>query len=132
MSVSFNDFLTSAEVLLSNPDSTEIDFRNLISRSYYAVFHLSREIAASLPIPVDEKAYQKLGSHEKVIIKFEKNSNSHLRKLGELIKQRRDKRANADYDIHLDIKRYETAQHFFVIKGLLTKLEALKPVENSL
>lgn len=72
MSVSFNDFLTSAEVLLSNPDSTEIDFRNLISRSYYAVFHLSREIADSLPIPVDEKAYQKLGSHEKIIIKFEK------------------------------------------------------------
>jgi hypothetical protein len=47
-----------------------------------------------------------------------------------LIKQRKCKRANADYDIHLDIKRPETAEHFYAIKGLLTKLEALKSVEN--
>jgi uncharacterized protein (UPF0332 family) len=43
MSVSFEDFLKSAEVLLNNKDSEEIDFRNLISRSYYAVFHLAKE-----------------------------------------------------------------------------------------
>jgi uncharacterized protein (UPF0332 family) len=130
MSVSFTDFFTSAEILLNNPDSTEIDFRNLISRSYYAVFHLSREIAANFPIPIDEAAYQKLGSHEKVIIKFEKHADKRLQRLSTLIKQRKYKRATADYDIHLDIKRKETAQHFHAVKDLLTKLEALKPVEN--
>ncbi len=130
MSVSFNDFFTSAEILLNNPDSTEIDFRNLISRSYYAVFHLSRDIAATLPVPIDEKIYEKLGSHEKVIIKFEKHTEPHFQRLALLIRQRKSKRANADYDIHLHIKRAETAQHFHAVKGLLTKLEALKPVEN--
>ena len=130
MSVSFKDFYTSAEVLLNNPDSTEIDFRNLISRSYYAVFHLSREISANLPSPIIEETHRKLGSHEKVIIQFEKHADKHYQKLGYLIKQRKSNRAKADYDIDLDIKRLETAQHFYAVQGLLTKLEALKSVEN--
>ena len=130
MSVSFKDFFISAEVLLDNPDSTEIDFRNLISRSYYAVFHLSRELAANFPTTIDEAAYRKQGSHEQVIIKFEKHVDKRFQKLGLLIKQRKYKRAKADYDIHLDIKRLETAQHFYAVKGLLAKLEALKSVEN--
>jgi uncharacterized protein (UPF0332 family) len=130
MSVSFKDFYTSAEVLLNNPGSTEIDFRNLISRSYYAVFHLSKEIAANLPVPIAEAAYQKLGSHEKVIIKFEKHADKRFQSLSILIKQRKSNRANADYDINLDIKRLDTAQHFHAVKGLLAKLEALKSVEN--
>ena len=130
MSVSFKDFYTSAEVLLNNPDSTEIDFRNLISRSYYSVFHLSRELAANFPATIDEAAYRKLGSHEQVIIKFEKHVDKRFQKLGLLIKQRKYKRANADYDIYLDIKRLETAQHFYAVKGLLAKLEVLKAMEN--
>lgn len=130
MSVSHNDFYTAAEALLNNPNSTEIDFRNLISRSYYAVFHLSREISTDFAIPIDETAYRKLGSHEKVIIKFEKHSDKRFQALAILIKQRKTKRANADYDISLDIKRQETAQHFHAVKGLLAKLEALNPVEK--
>ena len=130
MSVSFKDFYTSAEILLNNPDSTEIDFRNLISRSYYAVFHLSREISSNFPVPKDEATYQKRGSHEEVIIKFEKHADKRFQSLSYLIKQRKFKRANADYDIDLDIKRLDTAQHFYAVQGLLAKLEALKSVEN--
>jgi uncharacterized protein (UPF0332 family) len=130
MSVLFKDFYTSAEVLLNNPDSTEIDFRNLISRSYYSVFHLSREVATNFATPIDEAVYRKLGSHEQVIIKFEKHADKGYQKLGYLIKQRKSKRANADYDINLDIKRLETAQHFHAVKDLLARLEKLRPVEN--
>ncbi|MCX7097687.1 MAG: hypothetical protein NTV43_07245 [Methylococcales bacterium] len=130
MSVSHSDFYTAAEALLNNSNSTEIDFRNLISRSYYAVFHLSREISANFATPIDEAAYQKLGSHEKVISKFEKHSDKRFQALAILIRQRKAKRTKADYDIHLDIKRQETAQHFHAVKGLLAKLEALKPVEK--
>lgn len=130
MSVLHNDFYTAAETLLNNPNSTEIDFRNLISRSYYAVFHLSREISTHFATPIDEAAYRNLGSHEKVISKFEKHADKHYQKLGYLIKQRKINRNKADYDIHLDIKRQETAQHFHAVKGLLAKLEALNPVEK--
>lgn len=129
MSVSFNDFFKSAEALLNNPNSTEIDFRNLISRSYYAVFLLSRDIAATFPIPIDEATYQQLGSHEKVFIKFERHTSTHLQRLGGFIRQRRNKRTKADYDIHLHINRAEAAQHFHEVKSLLAKLEALKNTE---
>lgn len=130
MSVSFKDFYASAEALLNNPDSMEIDFRNLISRSYYAVFHLSSEIAVHFPVPINGTDYRKLGSHEQVIIKFEKHTDKRFRTIGLLIRQRKYKRANADYDIHLDIKRLETAQHFYAVKSLLAKLEALTSMEN--
>jgi uncharacterized protein (UPF0332 family) len=130
MSVTFKDFFKSAEVLLNNPSSTEMDFRNLISRSYYAAFLFSREIAEPFPIPIDESMYQQMGSHEKGIIKFEKHQKCHLQRLGVLIRQCRNKRANADYDIHLHIKRAEAAQHFHLVKNLLAKLEALDPTEN--
>lgn len=78
MSVSFKDFFISAEVLLNNPDSTEIDFKNLISRSYYSIFHLSKEVAANFATLIDETDYRKLGSHEQVIIKFEKHADKRF------------------------------------------------------
>lgn len=124
MSVSYKDFLNSAEVLLTNPDSTEMDFRNLISRSYYAAFHLSREISADLPMPDG-----KLGSHEQVIRKFEQHTDKRFSKLAILIRQRKSMRATADYDLHLAIKRTEAAEHFLAVKHLLAKLELLAPQE---
>lgn len=123
MSVSYQDFLQSAEALLNNKESTEIDFRNLISRSYYAVFLLSREIAETLPNPIGDN-YDKLRSHEKVIIKFSKHDN--FARIGYLIKQRKLMREKADYENHLDIIREESAKHFFESKALISKLENLK------
>lgn len=125
MSVLFEDFLTSAEALL-NPDSNEMDFRNVISRSYYAAFHLSREVANNLEIPVSTDEYNKLRSHEKVIVKFEKSHDKSLQKLGYYLKKCKLKREKADYDIHLEIKRIETAQHFNEAKDLIKKLVPLK------
>lgn len=125
MSVSFNDFLTSANALL-NADSTEIDFRNVISRSYYAAFHLSREVANNLEIPVSTDEYNKLRSHEKVIIKFEKSKDKSLQRLGYYLKKCKLKREKADYDIYLEVKRVETAQHFNEAKDLIKKLVPLK------
>ena len=123
MSVSYEDFLNSAEDLLKDTASTEIDFRNLVSRSYYAVFLLAREKSKNLPVPpnVDMK---KLGSHERVIVKFEKHTK--LNRIGHLMVQLKLKRCVADYDIHLDIKKVESAQHFYHSKGLIAKLENLK------
>jgi hypothetical protein len=122
MSVAFNDFLESAEVLLNNPDSKEIDFRNLMSRSYYALLHLSREIAETLPLPNIEN--NKYGSHEKVIAQFEQYPKT--KKLAYFINQRKLARCKADYDIHEHILRFEAAQHFNATKDLIKKLEQLK------
>ncbi|RIZ71752.1 MAG: hypothetical protein D0530_02220 [Methylococcales bacterium] len=132
MSVSHRDFYNSAEVLLSNPDSTEMDFRNVISRSYFAVFQLSREIASKLPLTIDPVEYQKLDIHDKVIIRFEKNPDKRIQSVSYLIKQLRALGMTADYDTHLDIKRLESTQHFYAAQRLLSSLEGLLAAINSL
>jgi len=132
MSVSHRDFYNSAQVLLDNPDSTEIDFRNSISRSYYAVFQLSREIASKLPLPIHPDDYQKLDIHDKVIIRFEKHPDKRIQVVSYLIKQLRAQRMIADYDTNLDIKRIETTQHFYAVQRLLSSLEGLLAALNSL
>ena len=132
MSVSHRDFYNSAEVLLSNPDSTEMDFRNVISRSYFAVFQLSREIASKLPLTIDPVEYQKLDIHDKVIIRFEKNPDKRIQSVSYLIKQLRALGMTADYDTHLDIKRLESTQHFYAAQRLLSSLEGLLEAINSL
>ena len=132
MSVSHRDFYNSAEVLLSNPDSTEMDFRNVISRSYFAVFQLSREIASKLPLTIDPVEYQKLDIHVKVIIRFEKKPDKRIQSVSYLIKQLRALGMTADYDTHLDIKRLESTQHFYAAQRLLSSLEGLLAAINSL
>jgi uncharacterized protein (UPF0332 family) len=132
MSVVHRDFYNFAEVLLSNPYSTEMDFRNVISRSYYAVFQLSREIASKLPLPIDPAEYQKLDIHDKVIIRFEKNPDKRIQAVSYLIKQLRALRMNADYDTNLDIKRLETTQHFYAAQRLLSSLEGLLEAINAM
>ncbi len=132
MSVSHRDFYNSAEVLLSNPDSTEMDFRNVISRSYFAVFQLSREIASKLPLLIDPVEYQKLDIHDKVIIRFEKNPDKRIQSVSYLIKQIKALGMSADYDTNLDIKRIETTQHFYAVQRLLSSLEGLLAALNSL
>jgi hypothetical protein len=129
MSVAFSDFLESAEVLLNNQDSKEIDFRNLISRSYYALFLLSREKSETFPIPTDKYKYEKYmksGVHEKIIIKFEENADIYIKRLGYILRQRKIARCRADYDIHENIVRSESAKHFSDVKGAIKRLEQLK------
>ena len=112
MSVSYKDLYNFAVDSFDNPYSTEMDLRNVISRSYYAVFQLSREIASKLPLYIDPVEYQKLDIHDKVILRFEKNPDKRIQAVSYLIKQLRALRMSADYDTHLDIKRLETTQHF--------------------
>lgn len=128
MSVSFEDFLESASVLLQNKESKEIDFRNLISRSYYALFHLSQEKVneLNLPISIENDEYNKLGSHEQIFIKFQKHDNKYLRLLGEQMNRYKKARRKADYDIHEHIVRSEAFQHFHAVKDLIKKLQQLK------
>lgn len=130
MSVSFEDFLNSAKTLLDNPSSTEMDFRNLISRSYYSLFHLSKQQMKklNLPIPnsITSKEFDALGSHQKIFVKFEKHSDKEIRALGRMLYQRRDWRIKADYELSESITKYQAKQHFYAIEGLIEKLVLLK------
>ena len=54
------EFLNFAKKIISNTSNSEIDYRQVISRSYYCAFHQVSEKATSLGIPVN--AY-KGGTH---------------------------------------------------------------------
>lgn len=121
MSVSYQDFLDFAEIhIIDNQKGTEIEFRNSISRAYYAVYLLAKEIAEKLPAPNGVNMTQS-GSHEKVIAKFDKDPK--LKRIAYLIQQQKLKRCEADYDIHLTITHSETLSHFLSSKKLVDKLK---------
>ncbi|MFI3219292.1 MAG: hypothetical protein QX189_09250 [Methylococcales bacterium] len=125
MTVSSDDFLTSAEILLKNTDAQEIDFRNVISRSYYAVFHLAKE---KLTVLADIEIMEELdnnGSHNAIIGKFYRHDNRSIHAYGKIMKDLKKKRRIADYDIDKDILRKETAEHFNNAKHLIAKLKKL-------
>ena len=125
MSVAFDDFLKSAENLL-NKDSEEIDFRNLISRSYYALFHLAKEKSYCLPVPVSDEEYKNLGSHEKVFIKFSRHPNRSIKQQGEMMFKAKELRRKADYYLGEHIARNEAVEHLFAVRNLIKKLQQLK------
>lgn len=125
MTVLFEDFLISAEKLLKNNESKEIDFRNLISRSYYALFHLSKEIAKPLP-QVQDKNKKPLGSHEKIFIKFEKHTDGNLRQLGYKMTQLKKNRCKADYEINKTITLIDAKSHFKIVQETIKKLQQLQ------
>lgn len=123
MSVSYKDFLDFAEIhIIDNQKGTEIEFRNSISRAYYAVYLLAKEVAEKLPAPngID---MTKVGSHEKIIVKLDKNPK--LKRIAHLIQQQKLKRCEADYEINLTITHAETLSHFYASKGLISKLESI-------
>lgn len=124
MSIVFKDFLDSAEVLLKNQESKEIDFRNLISRSYYAMFHLSSEIAKTLPQP---KENIPKGSHEKIFHVFKSHKDETLQRLAEQMYTAKTQRRTADYYINDTVTRHKAAEHFFAIKGIIQRLEKYQP-----
>jgi uncharacterized protein (UPF0332 family) len=126
MSVSFEDFLQSAEILLNNKESKEIDYRNLISRSYYAVFHLGRQKAEILPLTISDEKYRNLASHQKVISKYENSRDVYLKALGRQMSLLKTKRCRADYDIHVTIERKEAEKHIFAVKEVIKKLQQLQ------
>jgi uncharacterized protein (UPF0332 family) len=120
MTVSYQQFFDSAEALvLKNQKGKEIDFRNSISRAYYALFLKAREIAEKLPNPPE-----KLKSHEKVIRQFELHQK--LKHFAPVITQRKLKRCNADYDTHLTISHADAENHYKSVKSLLEKLDKVK------
>ena len=47
------EFLNFAKKIISNTSNSEIDYRQVISRSYYCAFHQVSEKATSLGIPVN-------------------------------------------------------------------------------
>lgn len=75
----------------------EVERRVTASRTYYAAFHKCRPMAQRQGLFADTE-----GSHAQVIQALTRNRDSKLKSIGYRLRQCRDARARADYDINED------------------------------
>lgn len=75
----------------------EVERRVTASRSYYAVFHKCRPMAQAQGLFADVQ-----GSHAQVIEALTRGRNRKLKGIGYKLRQCRDVRARADYEIDED------------------------------
>lgn len=127
MSVNAEDFLLTAEQLLNN-GSHEIDYRNSISRAYYATFHALTPLSNHLP---RAQSYKAKGSHDEKISKLMHCSLAHpqakmLRAVGNEIQKRKAQRVKADYDIDRTIAKTDAEEQLRKAEYLLGQIAQLK------
>jgi uncharacterized protein (UPF0332 family) len=112
MSVKSEDFLLAAEQLLNN-GSHEIDYRNCMSRAYYASFHAIAPLSNQLPAAAN---YQTKGSHDEKISKLTRCSSN----------QPEAKTLKADYHIDDTIVKSDAEEQLLKVKFLLKQIANLK------
>jgi uncharacterized protein (UPF0332 family) len=98
MSVRPSDFLSLSEF---SQESTEIQKRNAISRSYYAAYHMAEKvrITRSLELPDIPRA----GLHKKLCVALQKSGDDTLASIGADLNRQRRTRHEADYAIEKTI-----------------------------
>lgn len=116
MTVSATDFLDSAKALLSG--GTDMGFRNAVSRSYYAAYHVALQFADQR-CP-DQSAHLSMGTHERLHERFKVcTSIQNGRSLAYMLKYMKDSRRKADYELRARLSQSEaetavkTAEKFF-------------------
>lgn len=99
------DFLETAKRILESENCSEADQRSAISRSYYAMYHKVLSILDNEPWTYDGK-----GCHASLITYLEKDSaneesidHRQLRRLSYQLKQSRDNRVIADYELGKEV-----------------------------
>jgi uncharacterized protein (UPF0332 family) len=118
------DFLPLAKQLASG--TTEAEWRTSVSRSYYAAFHVTRELLAALGfvVPRDDKAhhhlYMRLNNCGHISVKTA---------AGKLFALRR-RRNQADYDLSLSVNAKFASNEVPIAEVIIQTLDNLSPAER--
>jgi len=105
MTIAPRDLLQFASQLIN--DHSEVAQRAAASRTYYGAYHLAVQVASHHQIPLGQ-ASRNAGVHEKLIVALERCGGLpraievNVQVLGTILRQCRDLRTEADYDIHND------------------------------
>lgn len=127
MSVNAEDFLLAADQSF-NHASHEIDYRNSMSRAYYATFHALTPLSDHLPPAAN---YQPRGSHDEKISKLTRCPPTHpqaisLKAIGYEIQKRKAQRVRADYYINSAIAKSDAEEQLLKANYLLKQIAELK------
>ncbi len=127
MSVNAENFLQVAEHSLIHANH-EMDYRNSISRAYYATFHAVTPISLKLPPVANGNSNN---SHELIISTLTNCRPSHtraleLKSIGYQIQRLKAQRVKADYRIDEAISKDDAEEQLRKAKLLLEKIAELK------
>lgn len=111
--VDAKEFLDSAYQILQGAKG-EVDYRNAASRAYYTAYHLAKK-------RVDQSAA--IGaSHEKIIVALQNSPHQQERSLGNRLREIRNSRVWADYQLDEEFPRSESDRVLRIVKRLASKL----------
>ena len=92
--VNGDDFIQSAICLKSKSPLSEMDFRNIVSRSYYGAYHYCCILVQSYSIKLNGGS-----THQKLADGLKAHTNKDIRKIGNQLAQCHKYRITADYHI---------------------------------
>ena len=116
MSVTFAEILSSAEELASGPN--EIDWRNSVSRAYYAAFHRALDSAHACP----DNSHLHMGTHEALSNRFELHGKQGAKSISVVLQAMKRNRHQADYDIFDQFDRNVCSEQIATCKKLVDRL----------
>jgi uncharacterized protein (UPF0332 family) len=129
-----DEFLRTANRLALSRASGAADFRSSISRAYYAVYHLARQVLNDRM-----QFYCRAGGneHQWVHRHYANCTNADAREAGRVIQNMHDARKNADYDLsdarveteaaaRLSLERAEQIKHLLAACTNDANLAAVK------
>jgi uncharacterized protein (UPF0332 family) len=125
------NFFESAKMLIEQND--EVDYRNAISRSYYAAYHT----ALSLDDLIENHGGIKsnVGVHEQLVSKFANCPMSvagamQIKSLGYMLKRAKDVRRNADYFLEIDLTKDDAKEQLKTVEKILSKVAEIQNLSN--
>jgi len=127
MSFDWNDYITLARKLLYETNKGPIEEaynRSVISRSYYAVFCISRvkaELESYRPRNPGDR-----GVHEKVISYYKNSSKKEEKRIGKLLDVLRRERNKADYEKYESIDTNLAEGAILIADEVLALFEKVK------
>ena len=121
MPVTPNELLDAAKVL--GRGEAEVDRRNAASRAYYAAWHRCLPIGRSVGL----SAQPGQGMHQQLIGTLTGNRNPALKSLGYMLRQCRDLRVEADYEIETDFPPEDARTVLTQCEKILNKAAAFLP-----
>ncbi len=114
------EFLDFADRLRGSND--EIDFRNIMSRSYYAAFLLAKDKSTKINTDVD---VTNAGSHEKTIFQFSKSTVPDLIQIGNYLNRLKKGRIKSDYQIDKTVTKIDSETHFSMAEIAIDELNKI-------
>ena len=128
MSVTYHDFIASAEAMNVNP-SLEVDRRTAASRAYYGVYHCALQTANSVGSDAPLSSFSG-SSHEKLRCFYsDENMRDEFAKrrraVGYMLKQAHMVRCLADYRLSEDFSDVTLEAHLIACKRIIDKISLI-------